>query len=55
MEHDLLTISELIAYISASAAAILYIIDTLYSMCKKKKYTARKEGVNRLTGNTDEV
>ncbi len=37
MENDLLTISELIAYISASAAAILYIIDTLYTMCKKKK------------------
>ena len=42
MEHDLLTISELIAYISASAAAILYIIDTLYSMCKKKKIHRKK-------------
>lgn len=29
MDYDLLTISELIAYISASAAAILYVIDTL--------------------------
>lgn len=37
MDYDLLTISELIAYISASAAAILYVIDTLYTMCKKKK------------------
>lgn len=37
METDIVTITEVIAYISASAAAILYIIDTLLPMCKKKK------------------
>ena len=37
MESDIVTITEVIAYISASAAAILYIIDTLIPMCKKKK------------------
>ena len=37
MDYNLLTISELIAYISASAAAILYVIDTLYTICKKKE------------------
>lgn len=37
MESDIVTITEVIAYISASLAAILYIIDTLIPMCKKKK------------------
>lgn len=36
MDYDLLTISELIAYNSASVAAILYVLDTLYMMCKNK-------------------
>jgi hypothetical protein len=37
MESDIVTITEVIAYISASLAAILYIIDTLIPLCKKKK------------------
>ena len=47
MENDIVTITEVIAYISASAAAVLYIIETIIAMSEKKKEDEKKQNVER--------